>query len=116
MQTSSLLCSGVGLLWTGKQLPDFLPRNEGSGFCKQLLVVLGAFLGPRGAEQIIIMATITWMASRTAEQPACLWHFRHWMCNQINSAHKVRPSQSCCSNCWREGCPLGAPGAPLVRV
>lgn len=68
MQASSLLCSGVGLLCSGKRLPNFLPCNEGSGFCKQLFTVLGAFLGPRGAEQIMVIATITWTALQTAKQ------------------------------------------------
>lgn len=74
MQTSALLSSGVGLLCTGKQLPNFLPSNEGSGFCKQLFTVLGGFLGPGGAEQITIMATVTWTALQTVEQLGCLWH------------------------------------------
>lgn len=116
MQTSSLHCSGVELLCTGKQLPDFLPCNEGSGFCKQLFAALGAFLRPRGAEQIMMVATITWTALQTVEQLVCRWHFRHWPCNQINAACKVRPPQSCCRNCWSKGCPLGAPHAPLMCV
>lgn len=74
MQTSSLLCSGVELLYSGKQLPNFLPSNEGSGFCKQFFTVLGAFLGPKGAEQM--MAAITWTALQTLEQLLCLWHFQ----------------------------------------
>lgn len=110
MQTSALLCSGVGLLCTGRQLPNFLPGNEGSGFCKQFFTVLGGSLGPRGAKQITTMATVTWAALQTVEQLGCLWH------SGAGGAVRSTQSQPCCHHCCGKGRHRVFPGRPRALL
>lgn len=109
MQTSALLCSGVGLLCTGKQLPNFLPGNEGSGFCKQFFTVLGGSLGPRGAEQITTMAAVTWLLCKL-EQLGCLWH------SGAGRAVRSTKSQPCCHHCCGKGRHHASPGRPCALL